>query len=173
VLLGVGLGLGLGEELSLGVGLGEVLSRSEDTPALVLEDVVGSGDVASVDDESDVVGVSVGDGLSVGELVSLGVGLAESSSDAEDWLADSTALVLRVVATVPPLVAALFEEVRTVDVAGGDPQSELESAIDACAARELTNNIATPKSASPIAAPSAAGLRIRALTVRPRINEPV
>jgi hypothetical protein len=141
----------------------------EDGSALVLDEV--SDGVAVVDDESDALGVSVGDVVSLGEVLS--VGLGESSSVAEESLEDATALVLRVVAVLPPPAAALFAEVRTVDVVGGDPQSELESAVDACAEKELTSSTTTPKNASPIAAPSAAGLRSSSLTVHPRYKEPV
>ncbi|MGH3302828.1 MAG: hypothetical protein ACRDOK_14320 [Streptosporangiaceae bacterium] len=128
--------------------------------ALVLDDVEVSDDVAVVDEESDALG------LSVDVLVSVGVALGESSGD-EESLGTATALALRI---APPPVTAVFEAVRTVDVVGGEPQSELGAATDACAAMELTSSTAAPRNASPIAAPSAAGLRSSALTVHPRFN---
>ena len=121
-------------------------------PASVLDDVEASEVVA--------VGESGELGGSAGVLVSVsvGVGPGELSSVIEESADDARALVLR---DVPPPVAASFEEVRTVDVVGGEPQTELvvlAVVTEACAAMVLTRSTATPKNASPIAAPSAAGL---------------
>ena len=160
------LGVGLGESEVVGSGLSAELPGSvEDAVSVVLDDVEVSGDVAVV--ESDAAGVSVA------VSVSVGVGLGESSSDDKESPGAMAAPMLKVVELAPAVVAAVFEEVRTVDVVGTELQAELASAIDACAAMAVTNSIATPKSASPIAAPSAAGLRSSALTVHPRFNEPV
>jgi hypothetical protein len=60
--------------------------------------------------------------------------------------------------------------VTTVGVVGGEPHVEPVVAIDACAAMEMTNSSAAQTKASPIAAPSAAGLRSSALTLHPRFS---
>jgi hypothetical protein len=160
--------VGVGDEPVLveavGSGVWSELSVSDDAAVLVLVDVEASGDVV-VDVESDAPGVSVG-------VLSVGVGLGESSAASAESLVDRVVPVLRVVAPALEPAAPLLEDVSTVEVVGTDPQSELESAIDACA-RELTRSMATPNNASPIAAPSAAGLRSSALTVHPRFKEPV
>jgi hypothetical protein len=158
----------------LGVTLGDV-------PVLV--ELVGSGlspELSVPDDEADVVegsdGVVVDESLgvvvSLGVLVSVGVGPGESSSDAEESLADAVLLVVKVVGLAPVPATAVFDDVRAVEVVGTEAQVELESAIDACA-KELTSSTATPNSARPMATPSAAGLRSSALTVHPHFNEPV
>jgi hypothetical protein len=120
------LGVGLGGEPGLsevgGSGLCAALPVSEDV-VLVPDDVEVSDDVAVV--ESD------GAGESVAVLVSVGVGLGESSADDEESPGAMVALVLKVVALAPARVAAVFEEASTVDVAGTELQAELASAIDA------------------------------------------
>jgi hypothetical protein len=163
----LGAGVGLVDGLSLGVSVGVSLGVSVGVSVGL---TLWSGPSATLEDvESDGVDVSV-DELSVGVLVSVGVALGESAGD-EESLGTATASLLRVVPLLPP-EAPLYEEVRTVDVVGGVPQPAPESVIDACAARALISSTTTPKKASPIAAPSAAGLRSSALTVHPRFASP-
>lgn len=154
----------------MGLGLWSgLVSSDEEGAALESDDVEEPAGVALSDDASVEVDVSEGVLVSVGESVGeLSSGDGESPGD-ESSLGNATASALRVVASPPVTVLPLPAEVRTVDVDGGDPQIELESAMDACAARALTNSTATPKNASPIAAPSATGLRSSALTVHPRL----
>lgn len=154
MLLGSGVGLtdGLGLDVSVGVSVGVAVVVSVGLALASVE----SATLADVESE--------------GVAVSVGVVLGESVGD-EESLGAATALVLRVVPASAPM-APLFEEVRTVDVVGGVPQPDPESVTDACAAKVLISSTATPKNASPTAAPSAAGLKRSALTVHPRFNWP-
>jgi hypothetical protein len=155
--LGVGVGVELVDELVLGVSVGvEVWSGPSATEEL-LDDVEESGVVVSDGD----VGASVGVVVSVADVLGESPGAEESPTDA-------TAPVLR---AVPPPVPepVLFDEVRTVEVVGGEPQPA-ESATAACAAKAVTSSTTIPKKASATAAPNAAGLRISALTVNPRFT---
>ncbi len=152
------MGVELVEELVLGVSVGVGVWSGLSATEELLDDV----------GESDGVGVSDGEvGASVGVLVSVADVLGESLGDGESP-ADATALMLRAVpAPVPG--AVLFDEVRTVEVVGGEPQPA-ESATAACATKAVTSSTTTPKKASATAAPNAAGLRSSALTVNPRFT---
>jgi hypothetical protein len=139
-------------------------------PVVVVSDgveVVSDDDVDVSDDDVDVsdddVDVSDDDVVDDVELVEL---VPESVDEpADELLADEGAPD----APVPSVV--LPEEVRTVDDAGGDPQSEVCAfAAGAWIAKAPNAMSATPRSPSPIAIPSAAGLRSSALTVQPRIT---
>jgi hypothetical protein len=143
---------------------GEVLS---DGVAVVVDDVEGSEDPVEVSEdpvevsEDEVVDVVLGVLL----LVSVGVLVVDEESS-DDASVPSLTLVV-------PLLVVLPEEVRTVDDAGGDPQSELCAlAAGAWTANAPNAMSATPKSPSPIATPRAAGLRSSPLTVQPRISQP-
>jgi hypothetical protein len=153
---------------------GEV-EESEDEVEVVSDDVeVVSDDVEVVSDDvavvSDDVGVSDDDvEVSDGDVVDV-VELAELLLVSVDALLIDEGSPDAPVPAVEP-VPPVFEEVRTVDDAGGDPQSELCAlAAGAWMAKAPNAMSATPKSPSPIATPKAAGLRSSALTVQPRIS---
>jgi hypothetical protein len=132
-------------------------------PVVVVSDgveVVSDDDVDVSDDDVDVSDDDVVDDVELVELVPESV-----DEPADELLADEGAPD----APVPSVV--LPEEVRTVDDAGGDPQSEVCAfAAGAWIAKAPNAMSATPRSPSPIAIPSAAGLRSSALTVQPRIT---
>jgi hypothetical protein len=131
------------------------LEESEDEVEVVSDDVAVVSDDVGV--SADNVEVSDGDVVDVVEL-------------AELLLVSVEALLADEGAPDAP-VPAVLEEVRTVDDAGGDPQSELCAlAAGAWMAKAPNAMSATPKSPSPIATPKAAGLRSSALTVQPRIS---
>lgn len=140
---------------------------------------------------SDGVGVADADelGLTVAELLSAAAEPVEVAAEPED--AAEAAGVTAVAAALAELLgcggapveatalvtglgsppaAGLAEEVRTVEVAGGEPHELCAEAAGAPAARMPTSNSAKPKRPSPIAAPTAAGLRSSALTVHPRFS---
>jgi hypothetical protein len=150
--------------VSVDVSLGVLVSVDVSLGVLVSVDV-SLGVLVSVGESVDEL--SLGDGESLGDDESAG---DDESVGDDESLGAATALVLSVV--LPP-VTDFAEDVRTVDVVGGEPQTEAEVATDACAAKAVTKSSAAPKNASPIAAPSAVGLRSSRLTVQPRFDKPV
>lgn len=142
---------------------GDVLS---DDPVVVVVVVpvvvlVVESDAEGVVVESDVEGVVVVVELSVEPLAGV------------ESLGDVSLLALETAAPPPTVLLEGLELVRTVDDAGGEPQSEpWASAAVAWTAKAPNAISATPKSPSAIAAPSAAGLKSSALTVHPRFTWP-
>jgi hypothetical protein len=147
LVVGVGVGVEVVDEPAVGVsvGLDDWPELSVDDPVLV--EVAGVADGETVEAGPPAVGVVVG-------------------LTTEESLTDMTLAVW----SARPATLAPRQELSTVAVAGGSPQPEPESTTAACAAKVQTSSTETPKNASPIAAPSAAGLRSSALTVHPRFN---
>jgi hypothetical protein len=165
-----------------GGDVGDVLGDGDGLVG-VLELALGSGlalgeEDGDVDDELSVggaVGVSVGDGLELsvgdGEGVSVGDGLELSVGDAVEVsvgeavgvsASDSAAVST---AVLPAVVPAVFAAVSNA-VVGSDEQVALggaTGAADACAACDSPNAV-KPRMVNPATVPSAARLRITALT---------
>ena len=137
LVLGSGLGLGE-EEVSLGVGVGVGVA-------------VSAGDAVSVGDGV-VVSVSVGDGVVVSVddavLVSVGDAVEVSAGDA------AAELVLWTKAAVSTVVVGGAAQIVLIGATG---------AVIACASRD-SPKVVKPRMVKPATVPSAARLRISALT---------
>jgi hypothetical protein len=147
---GEGAGDGLGDGLALGVGVGLVWF----VPAVV--DVDGAGLVA---DEVVADGAGVVVCVAGVEVVADGVGVGDDES-----LGEAMSLEL-----APPPESSIAA-VRTVEVGGGEPQTELAVAVAELAAKVATISSAAPKEPSPMATNSAIGLASSALTRAPSLQ---
>jgi hypothetical protein len=169
-LVGLGLELGLGDEV-LGDGLGvdesDGESAGDELSGAVEDESLGAGDVP----ESVGLGLSdeVSDGDRLGdrdvdEVLEAPAG-ADSIGEAEA-LPDATLPACDALLIIAAVSSALAGSVEHADAA-----AELVAlATGALVAANASLAMVMPKNANPVSAPSAAGLRIRALTCEPRFS---
>jgi hypothetical protein len=168
-LLGLGLEVGLGDEV-LGDGLGvdesDGESAGDELSGAVEVESLGAGDVP------ESVGLGLSDELSDGDRLGacdadelLELTGADSMGEAEA-LPDTTLPACEALLIIAAVSSALAGSVEHADAA-----AELVAlATGALVAANASLAMPMPKNANPVSAPSAAGLRIRALTCEPRFS---
>lgn len=166
----LGCGVAVGADVGVGVGVALGL-RDRFRPVAFVRN--GAGLVPDGAEVPDGVGFDVACGETPGFLrpftfaVWVGDGLGGMLGE-DELLGDPWSLGL----ALPP-GRQEFAALSTVDVAGGDGQTELAVAAGEAAPRAPTISRAAPTGPSPIAAPSAVGLTNSALTRAPSLSQPV
>jgi hypothetical protein len=155
-LLGFGLGLG---ELGFGLGLGELGFGLGVVEELGVGVVVADVDDEALDEDDDVVAevdaAGLEDELLLSDLREVADGLDDVSRDAE---------VLASAAARSWSAALVVADERTVLFGMSGHAAELITDWLLASAACNSENMLQPMNAKPVSAPSAAGLRIRALT---------